>query len=360
MRSNSPIQSPQVLHEMKLSLRPKSELISMAVHYCGRGRLLASAGTNLYTGDTAGRKLQRIAQMPMSRAEQVVEVVPVFQRLLRGGIKNVLSLDDKSVLVVDHGRMHRLGIHDRSIRLVHELPRGRRPLTYAFSKDGKGVIYYGEYWSNPAREAVRVWRSEDGNCWEIAYTFPPSAIRHVHAVQYDPFTNYLWIATGDLDDECQIAFSEHGLRWLQPIGQGSQTWRTVSLVFTEDALYWGTDDPGGHNYIYRWKRADGFLEKVAWVKGPVYYSKKVGDYLLFSTAVERGEGDQDGYARIYAVDKDLNCQEVYRLAKDRWHPVFFGYGVLEFARGDTDGESFWVTARGLVGGQRSILFRLKT
>lgn len=329
------------------------------IHYLDGGVIWASRGQTILLSKDRGKTWNSVARIGDSLKAYTLGRSRLLTRLLRLGIHNILVLQSGTVLAITEGKIYRSTGGRNVFQVVHRSKRGKRPLREGFTAGSEGDVYYGEYWSNPSRKAVRLWKSEDGENWEVAFEFPPGRVRHIHAVQVDPFTNHLWLTTGDLDHECQIAFSSDGGQSFTPIGQGSQMWRAVSLVFTKEAVYWGSDNPAGHNHIYRWDRSSGLVEQIAPVRGPVYYGKRVGECLLFSTAVERQEGDQDGYARIYAIDRELNCHELYKLAKDRWHPVLFGYGVLEFARGDIDGESFWVTAKGLVGGQRSILFRLK-
>ena len=68
-----------------------------------------------------------------------------------------------------------------------------------------GTIFWGEYFDNAARDEVHIYASTDaGATWNVAYTFPKGAIRHVHNIVYDPWDNCLWVLTGDYGDECRI------------------------------------------------------------------------------------------------------------------------------------------------------------
>src|SRR5207342_3468370 len=108
-----------------------------------------------------------------------------------------------------------------------------------------------------------------------------------HAVQFDAVTRKVWVATGDLDHESQIGYFDEsdGARHLTVIASGQQMARAVSLLFTKDYVYWGSDGNGGvgdgSNYIYRWSRATKSVQPVAKVKGPVYYSNICQNGRLF-------------------------------------------------------------------------------
>ncbi len=282
----------------------------------------------------------------------------LYRRLLRRGVHDIFQLDSGTVLVVANGKFFRF-TPEGGLKEVHELRKGKRPLRQGITYDGS-VVYYGEYWTNSGREEVRVYKSlDEGETWEPVYVFSEGSVRHIHAVQYDKFEDLIWVTTGDEDEECRIACFEDNFSSFRTIGSGSQTWRTAGLAFTENSVFWGTDNPKGDNYILRWDRRDEELEKVGSAIGPIYYCTRVGNYLIFSSAVERGEGDQDGYARIYGLSPEGELEELYRLKKDFYHPILFGYGWFEFPHGNLDDNRFWIGTKGLVGGRRSFLFRLK-
>lgn len=100
-----------------------------------------------------------------------------------------------------------------------------------------GAVYLGEY-PLDADTAPRVLRSPDGGrSWETVVTL--ADVRHVHAVQSDPYGGDVWVTTGDRDDECRVARLRDGE--LDVVGGGSQRWRTVELAFTPSAVLWGMD-----------------------------------------------------------------------------------------------------------------------
>lgn len=347
----------------KFRIKIEKKIHNFIVHYSTNNELWASSDQNLYRFENQFKKITEI-KIRKSLKLNLFRKSKFMKRILKLWINNFLLLDSSTVLFIHNGKIYRHVIGTDNASVVYHLKHGTRPLNRGFTKDSNGFVYLGEYWSNNKRKEVCIIKgSQDGKNWYPVYAFPKGSIRHIHAVQHDPYTNSIWVTTGDKTDgesaETLIAFSEDGGRNFTTIGKGNYKWKTISLVFTEDYVYWGTDDPFRHNYIYQWKRSNGNLERLAFVKGPVYYSKKVGDYILFSTTVEKGSGDQDSYARIYGLDRNLNCFELYKLKKDHFNPALFGYGIFEFAQGKIKENKFWVSTKGLIGGQMSILFTIE-
>lgn len=70
---------------------------------------------------------------------------------------------------------------------------------------------------------------------------PEDCIRHIHVIQEDPYTGYLYIGTGDSDGESGIFISkDKGTTWGK-MCSGNQRCRTLSFIFTEKKIIWNTD-----------------------------------------------------------------------------------------------------------------------
>jgi hypothetical protein len=157
-----------------------------------------------------------------------------------------------------------------------------------------GVVLLGEY---PLGDDVtRILRSTDHGCtWTVATRLPD--VRHVHAIQRDPYTGDVWITTGDTDDESHVGRLQDG--HLNPVGGGSQEWRAVELVFTPTAILWGMDCVyADRNNVFRLDRTEletarPTPDRVHSLPSSVYYgaSLTVDDTtcVAFSTAVETGD-----------------------------------------------------------------------
>lgn len=186
--------------------------------------------------------------------------------------------------------------HDggRDWRLRHRLPASSGPMGVLPPAVcyHDGTVYLGEYPLGP-RSTPRILRSDDlGRSWSTELDL--DGVRHVHAVQVDPFTGDRWVTTGDADEECQIARLRDG--GLDVVGAGSQQWRAVELAFTPTAILWGVDCRYAEsNPVYKLDRDDLAAARpdptpVHRLADSVYYAATLplgGDHwVAFSTAAE--------------------------------------------------------------------------
>jgi len=201
----------------------------------------------------------------------------------------------------------------------------------------EGTLYLGEY---PLGDDVpRVLSSsDDGRTWSTALELP--GIRHVHAVQRDPFGGDVWLTTGDADDECHIGrFDETGGEMtFDPIGGGTQDWRAIELCFTPDAVLWGVDcGYAAANRLYRLDRDELRAGRstptvVGETRNSVYYAATVpvdgASVVAFAAAAETGqdrtnpdaETTGDTVARVYVADSRSGYSEWTVLATFRKRP----------------------------------------
>jgi len=283
------------------------------------------------TNTTINRKLFIIRNTPK-----------LLKRLLRINIFKVIHYNNIKILVI---KKKILIIHKSGSSFEIPVKRGSRPL-----KDGVEVIppflYYGEYWQNPERKPVYLYQVnlESGE-QTIFHEF--SNIRHIHFVQQDKFDrNYLIVGTGDLNHESGIYRINIKAKNIEVIGEGSQTYRAVSIIQTKDYLFWGSDDPDGDNFIYRYSKSNSKLNKLHKLEGPAYYSatdKKERMYV--ATTIEDRKRHR---AIIYrSTDNGENWEQYKEFKKDIWHAKYFGYGLIEFAENQKELEELSYKLTGL-------------
>jgi hypothetical protein len=179
-----------------------------------------------------------------------------------------------------------------------------------------GSILFGEYFGNKNRIPVRLLSSMDsGRSWFTSHEFSAGSIRHIHAVQYDPYSHKTWILTGDLDHECLIAWTLDG-KSFTPIGQGEQKWRATQLAFTEQYIYWGADTGMSEaSGIYRYDRTSQTVKKLAQVDGCVFYATRLADgSIIMSTDREGTRNERDDKTRFYLIRGD----DVYTTIWGSW------------------------------------------
>ncbi len=230
----------------------------------------------------------------------------------------------------------------KTLAKVFGIPRGSRPLSLCHAADGK--LYFGDYFGNPGRAPVRIYAATyPALDFEPVYTFPAGAIRHVHGVFEDPFADALWVTTGDIGQEAAIWRTEDQFGTLKPVLRGGQQYRAVTLLFTTDHVYFGTDTPLEQNYICRFNRLTGVVERLVAVQGSVFHGCKVGEVLVFSTAVEPSKVNTASHAYIWASRDGVRwtCLKGYR--KDCWPLKLFQYGQILFPSGINSTETLWYT-----------------
>jgi hypothetical protein len=269
---------------------------------------------------------QSVAKFSPGWKRQITSANRLSSRLFRDGFHVLAVLPGGGFVAAIPGSILTLGADATEFRRTHAITRGTRPL-HITAVPG-GAIFWGEYFDNPSRDEVHIYGSTDfGATWNVAYTFPKGAIRHVHNIVHDPFVNCLWVLTGDNSDECRILRATCDFKDVQPVLQGRQQARAVAAIPTEDGLYFSSDTPLESNFIYRLDR-DGKLSQLAAISSSSIYGCRAGNHLFFSTMVEPSEVNRDRSVRIYGarLARADEWQPLLSWEKDRWPMNFFQYG----------------------------------
>ena len=169
------------------------------------------------------------------------------------------------------------------------------------------MVYWGEYFDNRERAEVHIYSSADrGETWQVAYTFPAGAIRHVHNIVYDRWEDCLWILTGDDGAECKVLRASRDLRSVEVVLAGNQQARAVAAVPMPDALYLATDTPFEPNHVLRLSR-DGKVDAIASLSSSSISGCRVDEAVFFSTMVEPS-----------GVNRSREVHLVGSIAKNSW------------------------------------------
>ncbi len=220
-------------------------------------------------------------------------------------------------------------------------------------EDPEGWTYFGEYFMNPGRGQVQIYRLDPGlERWETAHTFPAGELRHVHGIYRDPFDpQALWATSGDDTGECHLYRTRDRFMSVERIGEGTQLWRAVRLFFTEGSVCWITDSQLEQNFSCRWDRSSGKLTRGQRFDAPAWYGSTTieGVHVAFTT-VEPGPAVQRDTAGIFASSDAFEWEEIHRFSKDAWRPMkLFKYGVISCPSGSMSLERFFISGEGLRG-----------
>jgi hypothetical protein len=222
----------------------------------------------------------------------------------------------------------------------------------ALAEDADGAIYFGEYFMNPRREPVRIWRLEpDLSHFEVVHAFDQPRCRHVHGLHADPQRpGRIWITMGDFEGECFLGWTDDGFRTVDLLGDGSQTFRMVGLLCQEDRLCWLTDSHIAPNRVVTLDRSTGRTELHGSVTSSSWYAARTTDGVyLATTTVEPGPEVHTSKCFLLASDDGVTWQEVASFAKDRWPMRFFKFGSLSLPSGAFSSRAFWLSGEGVEG-----------
>ena len=211
-----------------------------------------------------------------------------------------------------------------------DMPRGSKTLNLCVAPSGN--IYFGEYFQNTDKQAVNIYCSEDNaQSWHIAYTFEAGQINHIHGLFLDPYTNRIWVVTGDRDNECIIGYTEDEFQSFVEVFRGGQEYRTCLLFFYPEQIIFATDSQYIQNKIKKFDRKTLEIIELQEIQGSAVKGGQVGDLSFLSTTVEPSEVNKDQYAHLWVTKDGVHWEERYKAKKDCW-PSVLQFGTFEFPK----------------------------
>ncbi len=298
-----------------------------------------------------GEKWMRFAQFPFHVPRDLLDFSRPTARAFRADKCNVYVTRMGKVLGIRAGRVYRI-IQNKKPQPLFKI-NGDCVLHGSISEDENGNIFFGEYFMNPGREAVRIWRvASQLDAWNIAYEFPANSIRHVHGVFRDPYdAGAFWIAVGDFHGECFIMRTRDAFRSLERYGDGGQIWRAVNLFFTKQYICWITDSNLEPNHACRMDRRTGELEIGMEIANSGWYgtTSLEGLHVAFTT-VEKGPGITSNLSEVLVSQDAFHWESLYAFKKDWYKPIhIFKYGVISCPSGMMSQHALYISGEGLVG-----------
>lgn len=315
-----------------LSLQELPLLRGYAVEWSQPGSFILSRRNRLYSSIDLVPPFAPMGRFPAPLWKEIAARIRPAQRLLRFMYYNVVKLPGKEVFVT-FDKFVGVQVEGR-IQMLGGLVRPCRILRGACAVDADGSVFFGEYLMNPDRHDVHVYRYVPGQPRaEIVHTFSSRTVRHVHGIYFDPYEKCLWCVTGDGERECLMLRTDDGFRTTSELGKGDETWRCVSLLFTESSLYYATDAEFRQNVLYKVDRRTGARTVLHELDGPVYYSAAVGQDLFFAVTAELCPSQKSPTATLWHLDPAGRCTPFASFPKDRFPVAWFLPGTLHFPRG---------------------------
>jgi hypothetical protein len=302
----------------------------LRIHTVINGSLIASRGYDILQSKDMGRTWMYSGTVPVSAQKKVLSRVRFVSRALRAGIHQIKQIHNGKILIccrndfflsdLSLSGFERIEIQSHFFQLLDN--------SICVTSD---FTYFGEYIPNARRNRVNIFRTRDGETWDIIYSFPQKSIKHVHLLQFDPFSQKIWFSTGDSDAECVLGYSNADFSDCVIVGKNHQNWRSLELLFTSDKIFWGTDDPQNQNWLVSLDRTTQTMQKIARFDGPVYNLKRVSPGYIAVTATEGGRGEWDDRSHLwFSADLEQGSwKDIKSYQKDRL-PYIFGFGRLLF------------------------------
>jgi hypothetical protein len=261
----------------------------------------------------------------------------LISRLLRNGLHHLAPLSTNIYAFIYNKRV--CVVENNDIVLDQQI-LGSRPLS--FEKIGDKILF-GEYRSNPERSGVSVFSIERNDIFSIKKLYTFNGIRHIHGIYQDPFSDIIYITTGDEDSEAAIYKTDDFFKSIERVIYGSQQTRTIKLLFDEEYIYFGSDAPHEKNYLYKLNKRNNNITRLTSVGSSVFHGCKINNWFFFSTAIEPSKVNKTKYAEVWASPDGNNWKCILRFKKDILPMRYFQYGQIFFPNGPGDGENLWIS-----------------
>lgn len=250
------------------------------------------------------------------------------RRLLRAEITHLYKFGENWFCIARKG-IFKYDSSTKMFELCHRIERGSRPMNLC--QDSDGSIYFGEYFYNPERVPVRIFKSLDnGKSWNVVYTFKDGEINHIHGIFKDKFAGHLWVFTGDDDKACIAAYTTDGFKTLHREFEGQQEYRVCVPLFLKDSIVYPTDSQYCQNYIRKIDRSDKQIVNLQAIQGSGIYAVDTENFYLVSTTVEPSTVNTDKSSHLWFSTDGLEWREICSFEKDNLKNTLFQFGSIRF------------------------------
>lgn len=265
------------------------------------------------------------------------------RRLFRAEIRNLYHFQNDTWMCIAKKAIFRYNPTSKLFEKCCDIEKGSRPMCLCQANDG--TIYYGEYCYNPEKKPMRICQSKDnGDTWSIAYTFGQGEINHIHGLFQDPYSNKVWVATGDDDEACIFGYTEDGFKTFVRKYEGKQQYRVCAPLFTEKEIIFATDSQYAQNVIRSIDRETGEVKDLCEIQGSGIYAAQNGNLMMVSTTVEPSAVNLDKSSHLWYSFDGHHWTELCSFEKDRLPATYFQFGSIRFP--NYEGDCPWLAFNG--------------
>lgn len=303
---------------------------------------IVAKGYRLYTYSLETGKLKYFSRLSDGK-NNVLARFKLSRRLFRAEIRSLYHFQNDTWMCIAKKGLFRYNKDSKLFEKCCDIEKGSRPMNLCQGSDG--TIYYGEYCYNPQRNPMRIYCSKDnGDTWEVAYTFKQGEINHIHGIFNDPYTGRLWVATGDDDEACIFGYTEDGFKSFVKEYAGTQQYRVCVPLFTSDEIIFATDSQYEQNVIRSIDRKTGKVRDLQKIQGSGIYAAQNGKLMMISTTVEPSTVNTDQGSHLWYSWDGHNWKELISFEKDCLPKTYFQFGSIRFP--NYEGESVYIAFNG--------------
>ena len=327
--------------------------------------LLVSKKNKIFRYNIKEQRIKYLASLPWSFKQKVFSINRIAYRITRGGIKNGIVFG-QSLYCAFSGIIWRIPLCDKANNAPHEVYRfrnGQSPLTFTLVDDSKSLltsfsvgVYFGEYFSNPNKKEVNIYRINKLGAIENIFTFKTGLINHVHSIVFDTFRSCAWVLTGDFEKGAGIWQVFDNFNKVCCIVCGEQKFRSCVAFAMKEGLLYATDSQFESNNIRLLKIADSSIKSIPLfsINGPSIYGTKLGKNFVFTTATEpkvgvnvsfkdiicrdRAPGIVVNSSFVYLVTPKLELYQLFSKRKDYWPYYLAQFGNILVPSGENTSE----------------------
>lgn len=265
------------------------------------------------------------------------------RRLFRAEIRHLYHFQNDTWMCIAKKAIFRYNATSGLLEKCCDIEKGSRPMCLCQANDG--TIYYGEYCYNPDKKPMRIIQSKDnGNTWNVAYTFGQGEINHIHSLFQDPYSEKVWVATGDDDEACMFGYTEDGFKTFVRKFEGKQQYRLCAPLFTEKEIIFATDSQYAQNVICSIDRETGEIKDLCEIQGSGIYAAQNGNLMMVSTTVEPSTVNLDRSSHLWYSFDGRNWKELISFKKDCLKDTYFQFGSIRFP--NYEGDCPWLAFNG--------------
>ena len=333
---------------MKQTTRHSRQKHCFVALYVSDGEWIVARGYRLYRYNPETDELTYFSRLAGTK-NALLACFRLTRRLFRAEITHLYHLQSGGWMCIARKALFKYNQESGLFEKCHDIEKGSRPMNLCQGPDG--TIYYGEYCYNPQRRPMHIMQSKDeGQTWQVAYTFGDGEINHIHGIFSDPYVpDRMWVATGDDDQACIFGYTEDGFETLVRQYQGNQQYRVCVPLFTEREIIFATDSQYEQNYIHSIDRLTGEVRNLQPIQGSGIYAAQNGQLMMVSTTVEPSSVNLDQQSHLWYSRDGHQWHELTAYKKD-WLPcTYFQFGSIRFPHYEGESPYIVFTGRALKG-----------